>query len=188
MVPVLAASAGVVVAHAVDYAIVYPSASERAAHLRVTGHGYWPLAVAVALGAAGLALLLAAGRGASRRRPATPPSGRWVNAGTLLAVQAVAFAILEMGERALAGLPPSVLLHSPDIWLGMLLQVPVAVLAARLLGAVEHAACRVAEALRRPTPRRDARPVWRPAATAAPGALLLVAATRPRGPPLPTRA
>ncbi|MGH9225504.1 MAG: hypothetical protein ACRD2W_17355, partial [Acidimicrobiales bacterium] len=56
MVPALAAVAGVVAAHLVDYAVLFPQAGARADHLAATGHSYWPAAAAVAVGAGIVAL------------------------------------------------------------------------------------------------------------------------------------
>jgi len=45
----LSGVAGVVVAHSAAYLIAVPDGVERARHLSATGHGYWPVAVGLAL-------------------------------------------------------------------------------------------------------------------------------------------
>lgn len=190
MVAALAAVAGVVVAHAVDYAAVFPQSAHRATRLQATGHAYWPLAAAAALAAGAVAVLLAAGRGAVRaaagragpERAAGGPA--WVNLPWLLVWQAAAFTVMEAGERVAAGVPPSVLLHGPELWVGLALQLPVAWLAIRFLGAVERTAFRVTSHLA----RRPSRPVRHVPATATAEArpcLFLGSRARPRGPPTP---
>ncbi|HVL28065.1 MAG TPA: hypothetical protein VM390_07945, partial [Acidimicrobiales bacterium] len=156
VVPVLAAAAGVVVAHAGGYVAAFPAGARRDPHLEATGHGYWPVAVAVAVVAAGVALVLAATAGAARGASARPPNPHRRVARRLAGWQVGAFVLLEVGERAVAGVPATELLASRAFWLGLALQLPVAVLAARLLLGAERAGARAASALRR---RR-----WRPAA------------------------
>jgi len=184
MVPALAAVAGVVAAHAIDYAVLFPRSGARADHLAATGHSYWPAAAAVAVAAGLVALALTIGRGAlrgvrGRGRPfAVERDPAW-----LLLCQGTAFAVLEAGERALVGLPPSIVLHSPEFWLGLVLQLPVAWLAMRLLAAIEGAACRLAAA-RRTQPPRPVRVLPVPASTAALTAAAAASPARPRAPPL----
>jgi hypothetical protein len=187
IVPALAAVAGVVVAHVVDYLVVFPNGGQRADALATTGHAYWPVAVAAALAAGAVALMLSAARGvrrggASRSGVRASGGAGLLTFGWLLGWQVVAFVAMETGERAAAGLPPSVLLHSATFWLGLVLQVPVAWLARRLLHAVEGAACRLATRLNR-------RPARRPQSTPFPGrvvplrTLVFLGGPGPRGPP-----
>jgi len=150
IVPLLAAVAGVVLAHALDYALVFPQDAARDGHLQATGHAYWPVAVGAAAAAGALALVAAAARGA-RRGVAFRAD---IRVGWLLGFQVAAFVVMEAGERAVVGLPPTVLLHSPEFWLGLALQVPVAILARRLLGAVDEVAYRLASSGGRRPARR----------------------------------
>lgn len=168
-----------VVAHAAGYAVAFPSTAERGPHLDATGHGYWPLAVAAAVVAGGVALVLATAAGASGRS-----AGRRAWRG-LAAWQAATFTCMEVGERAVAGGGgPVELAASPEFWLGIVLQVPVALLAARLLHTAERTGARVVAALgrgRRPAAARAAHapaPVVRLVSLAGPSA------ARPRAPPL----
>jgi hypothetical protein len=102
--------------------------------------------------------------------------------GWALGLQVAAFVAMETGERAMVGLPPSVLVHSLTFWLGLALQLPVAWLATRLLGAVEEVTFRLVRHARR-RPIRPARrlpiPVWVVAAATA----TLASRTRSRAPP-----
>ena len=183
MVPALAAVAGVVVAHIVDYAVLFPQAGARADHLAATGHSYWPAAVAVALAGGIMAVGLAAGRGAARAVRGALPSAPRRGLAWLLLCQGTAFAVLEVGERGLAGLPPSIVLHSPEFWFGLALQLPVAWLAIRLLAAVERTAFSLVAA-RRPRPLRPLRILRPSASVAAPHPVAVASPARPRAPPL----
>ncbi len=181
----LAAAAGVVVAHAAGYVIALPSAAERGPHLEATGHGYWPVAVTVAVTAAGVALLLAVGSGALWGRDGRRHASAWRSVRSLAGWQVLAFVVMELGERTVAGAHAGGLLASPEFWLGLLLQLPVALVATRLLRTAERTGFRLASALRR-LPRPAARPaVDRPvAARGAPVSAAVAFAARPRAPPL----
>src|SRR5436309_5127539 len=63
LVLALAGVTGVVLAHVVAYGLAYPDGAQRAAALHATGHGYWPLAVAMAALSMLAALALTAARG-----------------------------------------------------------------------------------------------------------------------------
>lgn len=176
--PVLAAVAGVVVAHVVDYMVLFPHAGQRIGHLDATGHAYWPVAVSAAAGAAAVALLLAGARGALRLEGAT------VGFRGLVLWQAGAFALMEVSERLVAGIDVSTLLHSPEIWFGLLLQLPVAWLVTRVLGAVERVAARIVRSVRA-TRRRPPARLPRPAgALGAMRSAVVARSSRPRAPPL----
>lgn len=175
----LAAAAGVVVAHAAAYAAAFPSAAERGPHLDATGHGYWPVAVAAAVAAAGLALLLAAGSGLARGRGAG-----WGTVRGLAGWQVAAFAALEVGERAVNGVAPTGLPSGPEFWLGVVLQLPVALVAARLLHTAERTGARLASALRPRPWQAGPAAVAGPSPSCAPRAAARRAASRPRAPPL----
>lgn len=181
VVALLAAVAGVVVAHAVDYVVVFPHAGERAWHLSATGHAYWPVAAGAAVGAGAAALLLVGARSVLRLERAT------VRVGSLLAGQAGAFVAVEVSERAVMGVSPIDLLASTEIWLGLLLQVPVAYLASRLLGAAGDVAERAATVLAGAVPTvRPRRPgvAWPVAGVDRLRGEVLGGASRPRAPPL----
>jgi hypothetical protein len=181
LIPALAAAAGVVVAHAVDYLVLFPAAGPREAYLHSTGHGYWSVAVAVATGAAALAVLCVAASAALRvvRGTRGRPPTRFRS---LVVWQMAAFVALEAGERGLAGVSAGSVLHGRELWLGLLLQLPVAALIVWLLRGVDHAAGALAARVRWPGVRRPS-PVLTPAVIAAPPRLLLASSVRPRGPP-----
>src|SRR5438067_1552156 len=59
----LAAGAGTVLAHSIDYAAVFPRRAARTHALLATGHGYWHLAVLAGTAAGLAAAALAVARG-----------------------------------------------------------------------------------------------------------------------------
>jgi hypothetical protein len=154
-----AAAAGVVVAHAADYALAFPDPAHRGRELAATGHGYWPMAVLAAAALGGVAVVLAArrGLGAGVR---TASSSVPFTAARLAAAQLLFFCVLETVERLATGVDPVPFLHSPQLVVGLALQVAVAIAAAVVLRGVEAGAGRVATASRRPTARRGPAPSW----------------------------
>lgn len=154
--------AGVVVAHAIDYGLVFPDATVRRARLEATGHGYWSVAVAMAVVAGALAVAAAVARGVERRRRDQPAAR--LDPLTLAAWMGAAFVTLEIVERVVAGAPATSLLR-PEIAVGLLLQGVVAFAAARLLGAVERVTERAVAAARLTPSRRRRTAVLRLAMT-----------------------
>ncbi|MGH9190714.1 MAG: hypothetical protein ACRD0Q_11930 [Acidimicrobiales bacterium] len=170
-IPVASVVVGVVAAHAADYALVHPQSSERAHQLSATGHGYWHAAVAAALVAAGALLLLALVEGARRGLcggARHPGHGRLVTrVATLAGCQVGLFCIVELVERAAAGVDPTTLLRQPELVLGIVLQVVVAAVMTLLLDGVERVAGD-ATVLRAVSRRRQPSRCWeRPAPEAA---------------------
>jgi hypothetical protein len=151
------AAAGIVVAHAADYALAFPDPARRGHELSATGHGYWPVAVAVAVVCAGLALTFAARRGWRGTSPAVAVP---VTAHQLAAGQVALFAVLETVERLAVGAHPLTFLTSAQFAVGVVLQVAVAFAAAVLLRGVERGAARAAAALRRPRGAGEPRRSW----------------------------
>jgi len=94
------AVAGIVVAHAADYALAFPDPARRARALSTTGHAYWPLAVVVAAACGAAALALAARHG---WRADAPQASLPRTAARLAAGQVVLFAVLETVERLAVG-------------------------------------------------------------------------------------
>jgi cytochrome bd-type quinol oxidase subunit 2 len=170
------AAAGVVVAHGAAYLFAYPNGGERAQHLRVTGHGYWSVAVLLAIAAGACALGAAARRGMRGTAAAISPVA-------LITAQLVLFTGAEMIERAAVGVSPAVLLRSPEFAIGLALQVVVALAARVLLRGAAEAGARLARppapSRRRPAPTCSSAvalraPVrWADAPTRAPPALRL---------------
>ena len=186
LLPVAAAIAGQAVAHSLDYLLVFPDGAERARHLHATGHAYWPWAALVATGAGVVAVGLVA-----RRAAGTLEGGRnWAHplrASVHLAWQAGCqlgiFAVMEVLERMVTGTPLVSLLHAPELWLGLALQVLLAAVCVAVLAFVERLVGRVAAALRRrrlvvPTAMVRPRPPS-PAASA-----LVASRRRSRAPPV----
>jgi hypothetical protein len=141
---VAVAAAGVVVGHLLTYLIAIPHAHEREALLRETGHSYFPvlaqlalLAGAVALGA--LFLRQLTGIGWLRSRPMSLFA-------RLACTQVGAFAAMEVAERLVSGAPLAELVHD-HIFVGLLVQVAIAWLGARVIEALSRAADRVRASL-----------------------------------------
>ena len=137
---VILALAGVVVGHALTYLLVLPHAHERAAVLRETGHAYFAsfaelavLAGAVALGVVFLRHLTTASR---RRSPGMPGFA------SLASLQVVGFAAMEVTERVASGTPLAEFVRE-RLFVGLLVQVAVAWLLARIVQLVHAAAERV---------------------------------------------
>lgn len=142
----LASVAGVVVAHCIDFVVLFPDAEVRARRLQATSHSYWPLAVLAALGAAAACLAFATLRGAHAPPSVSPVlgiSGGGLDAKRLLRWQAIVFLAVEGAERAASGVPLGSLASSAEIWLGLALQIPVALVTVRLLALVSAAAHRL---------------------------------------------
>ncbi len=182
------AIAGVVVAHAVDFAIVYRGNVEREHQLVSTGHGYWPAAVVVAV-LAGLVAFAYVGVRGGRRALGAPTaavkSASIANEIVRLAVAQVGlFAGVELLERLAAGLAPGTLLRAPEFALGIVLQVVVAAVAVLVLTAVERLSERVVrEALEARTQSRSGEVHIAPVPSAF-TVRIPRSPARPRGPPL----
>jgi hypothetical protein len=119
--------AGTEVAHALAYRIVYPIASVRWQVLAATGHGYlglFPLVIGVA-GAIMLTGLTTELVDAARRRPPRP-----VPAWAFGVLPLVGFTLQEFLERWLAvGSVPWWMVEQPTFRVGLLLQLPFALIA-----------------------------------------------------------
>jgi len=170
------AAGGVVAGHALGYALAQPDPALRAAHLAATGHASFGLLACVATAAALLAVGRVAWRAAAGRGDRSPAFGH------LAGVQVLAFALVEVAER---GFSAAAAARDPAVLIGLLLQVLVAVLLARLVGGVARVARLLARRPRRPArgePRRAC-----PDDPLAPRSPLLLDAPR-RAPPLPSPA
>lgn len=187
----LAAVAGVVAAHALEYTAAHVDAPGRADHLHATGHGYWPAAVLVAMAAGLLGTGLAAGsaiRRALDRHDGVHPQGRTLpRLGSLAMAQGGLFAVMEVVERTVVGADLSELVRTPWFALGLLLQVLVAAAVVVVLRVITAGAERLTAAARR---RRRGRAVvdrWARRAWWMPAAAVL-AGEGGRGPPVLLRA
>jgi len=154
------AAAGIVVAHAADYALAFPDPARRARVLSATGHGYWPVAVVVAVVCGAAALALAARRG---WRGAYPPASLPRTAARLAAGQVVLFGVLETVERLAVGGHPAAFLASAQFALGVVIQIAVAFVVTVLLRGVERGVHRLASSIRRRRGSATARHAWTPA-------------------------
>lgn len=176
---------GVVVAHALNYMLVVPSAHERHDLLATTGHAHLPVAEFVVSALAVTAGVLAIAHGfrlgirdrAGRYRPLRR------EVAVVAGLQAAAFVGLELAERVAAGTTGrsfGVLLT-----LGLVVQplvALVAVLLARLLAKLgEQLAHLVAG--RRPAVRRRRPAALRPISWDSPARAVSLAPLPPRGPP-----
>jgi hypothetical protein len=178
MTAIATAVAGVVVAHVVDYLLVFPAGRARASHLAATGHGYWPAAVVLASMAGAVAVVSAVVRaigGGSER--VTSSVAR------VAATQLALFTVIEVGERAVAGVSPAGLARSPEFWVGLLVQVAVAAIAVLFLRGVGRAACAISALLRRPPARRRTASAGGRRPVHAPRLAVIASTARPRGPP-----
>jgi hypothetical protein len=180
-----AVGAGLALSHWLAYLIAVPHAHDRERLLESTGHGYWPLAAAVAA-ALGLAALVVTGaravaqaRGADlgQRRP-----GQLV--ACLAGMQIPAFVLLEAIERLASGAAGLEFVMQAPFLVGLGAQLVVAALVGVFLTRFARAAARIAGLLLRgKIPGRSAAllPPARPAAI--PVRLLGLAAVGVRGPP-----
>jgi hypothetical protein len=181
----IVAIAGVVIAHAVDYLVVYRGDAAREHQLAETGHGYWPLAVALALVATLVAAASAAGRGGmlglarptaeSERLPMLRDIAR------LSLLQVLLFSAVEVLERLAVGLAPPTVLQTPEFAVGIGLQVVVAVVALDLVERLSETVVRAAVAARALRPRRAAQ---RSPEVQLPAGAAVVCTIRARAPPL----
>jgi hypothetical protein len=123
----LLAAVGITVAHWAAYLAAASGAHAHHDLLQSTGHRYWPFAGAL------IVALIVGTLGFSACRPARLASGRlsgFVSSVVILAaIQTLGFVLLEFGERALFASHhgPSSLASEPVFWIGLVLQLFVAV-------------------------------------------------------------
>jgi hypothetical protein len=123
---------GALAGHFVGYWAAHPEQGDRHAVLEASGHGYFDVAIALALVAGLMALL---GQFVLGYRGADEPLGRWATGATLAAMQTLVFVSVEVAERALNAASLNIF-SEPALWLGLPLQVGFAALGAMLLTAV----------------------------------------------------
>jgi hypothetical protein len=179
--------AGTVAAHAVDYRVLFPAVAMRGHHLAATGHSYWPAAVGLAIVGAMVAGLAAVSRGGS-----TALRGLKAGAGdslarrllVLAAGQTTLFLAVEVAERVAIGSSPIVLLRSPELSAGIVLQLLVAAVVLPVLTAIERitnaAVARLAGRRRR---RVHLKARLSPSRPSLASASVSFHRARPRGPP-----
>jgi hypothetical protein len=153
-----AALAGLVLGHLLDYLIVVRDPHVRRAILHLTGHGYLASGSALAVVAAGAALVAAVGRGLRSGAHGRDQGLRWRGLAAGLALtQTAGFVTLEVGERLVAGAPLGDLAHSLTLPLGIALQALLAAVAAFVLLLAERGGRAIATRLgrRQMAPRRQ---------------------------------
>jgi uncharacterized PurR-regulated membrane protein YhhQ (DUF165 family) len=168
---------GVVLGHLLGYALTYPSSGARHAHLALTGHGFFGIALSYGAVALPVALVLTAMRALSER------SGFHLRRTVvwLATAQLLAFALMELAERHFSAASA---LSDPAVLVGLALQLIVAVLSAVLLGAFFRTVRTLAVRLRRrhQAPGMSGRPAPRDAVI---DRLAFLIGARRRAPPLP---
>jgi hypothetical protein len=165
---------GVVLGHLAAYLLTYPSQYVRHVHLALTGHSWLGLAKGSVAAIVPVLILVVVVRALVSRRLWSGP--RLV--GTLLAIQIPVFATIEAVERgSVAGAAAD-----PAVFVGLVLQVVLAVVAAWLIEALTRAVLAVARTLASHHPR--ARSASAPALDEYPPRHDLLLPARRRAPPL----
>ena len=126
-----AAMAGLVLGHTISYLIAVPDAHQRQFVLQDTGHGYTPALTQVALMVAVAAIAALVARAFGRRGEQTETFP--VLARTLAVIQVCAFVGQEVLERLVAHAPLHTLGHDHVLATGVVVQVALALVAARIL-------------------------------------------------------
>lgn len=176
LLSVAVAWVGVVSGHVVAYLLGYPSAGPRHAHLAVTGHSWTGLATASLLAVIPVVLLAVAVL-------AVRGEGRWSGSALALrlaVIQLPAFALIEVMERQWSVGRAAA---DPAVFIGLVLQPLVAVLAAWILDLLRRVVRAVVERLVR-TPRVAPRSFPRPALGQIRPRHRLLFPARRRAPPL----
>jgi hypothetical protein len=177
---------GVVAGHAIAYLAAIPSHATRHDVLAETGHGYWAVAVVVALAASLLAtgsVAVRHARAGAAGRTCRRDLSRWL-APRLAAVQLLLYLVAEATERVVAGVPLAELLHEGLLPWGLLAQLVVALLLTLLLGWLARAAELVGRLLAGPPrPARPVRRLPRPVFDEAVGGAIVPSPLTARGPP-----
>jgi hypothetical protein len=166
---------GVVVGHITAYLLTYPAQGLRHVHLAITGHSWLGLATASLIGLIPV-IVLSVGSCAIRNES-------WSGAQLALllaAIQVPAFAGIEVLER---GWSVGQAISDPAVFVGLILQPLVAVIAAWVLEMLRRAVRAIAA---RPSePRKLAPSFPRPASEPSAPRYWLLRHSRRRAPPLP---
>ena len=169
------AMAGLLLGHTLAYLIAVPEPHQRQFVLQDTGHGYMPALTQVVLMVmvAGIAALVARAFGRRAEQTQTFPA----LARTLAVIQVCAFVGQEVLERLVAHAPLHTLGHDHVLATGVVVQVALALVAARMLLWIARAATRLSQTtiLLRPSLPR-------------PGRVLLATVDGPASPPVPLTA
>jgi hypothetical protein len=180
-----AVGAGLALSHWLAYLIAVPHAHERERLLEHTGHGYWPLAAAVAAALGLVALVVTGARAVAQARDADVGQQRLRQLVVRLArMQLPAFVLLEATERLASGAADLAFVLQAPFLVGLGIQFLVATVLGVLLARFARAAARIARILLRgKLPSRCAALLLPPQPAAMPARLLGLAAVGIRGPP-----
>lgn len=180
-----AVGAGLALSHWLAYLIAVPHAHERARLLEHTGHGYWPVAAAVAAALGLVALVVTGARAVAQARDADVGQQRLCQLVTRLArVQLPAFVLLEATERLASGAVDLDFALQAPFLVGLGLQLILATVLGVFLSRFARAAARIARILLRGKLPGRTHGLQLPAQPAAmPARLLGLAAVGVRGPP-----
>ena len=180
-----AVGAGLALSHWLAYLIAVPHAHERERLLEHTGHGYWPLAAAVAAALGLVALVVTGAQAVARARDADlgqPRLGQLV--ARLAGMQLPTFVLLEAIERLAWGAADLDFALQGPFLVGLGVQLLVATVLGVLLSRFARAAARLARLLLRGRlPGRSVAPLLPSQPAAMPARLLGLAAVGVRGPP-----
>jgi hypothetical protein len=135
--------AGLMLGHTLSYLIAVPDPHQRRFVLEQTGHGYMPALTQVTLMVAVAAVAALVARAFGRRADHTetfPALAR-----TLVVIQVCAFVGQEGLERLVAHVPLHTLAHDHVLATGVLIQVGLALVAAKILLWVARTASRFAQ-------------------------------------------
>ena len=180
-----AVGAGLALSHWLAYLIAVPHAHQRARLLEHTGHGYWPLAAAVAAALGLVALVVTGARAVARARDADSGQQRLCQLVARLAgMQLPAFVLLEAIERLASGAADLEFVLQAPFLVGLGLQLLVATVLGVFLSRFARVAARLARILLRgKLPDRSAALLLPTRPAAMPARLLGLAAVGVRGPP-----
>jgi hypothetical protein len=180
-----AVGAGLALSHWLAYLIAVPHAHERERLLEYTGHGYWPLAAAVAAALGLVALVVTGARAVARARDADSGQQRLCQLVVRLAgMQLPAFVLLEAIERLASGAADLEFVLQAPFLVGLGLQLLVATVLGVFLSRFARVAARLARILLRgKLPGRSAALLLPTRPAAMPARLLGLAAVGVRGPP-----
>jgi hypothetical protein len=180
-----AVGAGLALSHWLAYLIAVPHAHERERLLEHTGHGYWPLAAAVAVSLGLVALVVTGSRAVAQARDADlgQPRLRQLVA-RLTGMQIPAFVLLEAIERLASGAADLDFALQAPFLVGLGVQLLVATVLGLFLSRFARAVARIARILLRgKLSIRSAAPLPSSQPAAMPARLLGLAAVGVRAPP-----
>jgi len=173
-------AAGVVGAHSLAYRLAHATSSSHEHALESAGHGYWDLAVLLALAALIIGVGVEMVFGGREAQPRRAPLLTWCR---LFALQGLTFASLESLERAVNGAGQLTLLfQEPAFWLAFPLLALTAAVGCVLLIVARKAGQTLARRRRGPRVERHLELLIRPLSVRV-FSRAIVSITRERAPP-----